>query len=254
MLNIIGLQTLISREIQRFSRVFIQSLISPWISAFLYIVIFGVVIGGRIEMIGDYRYIDFVLPGLVMLNLIQASYQQGAFSLYMHRFQGSIQEILVAPFSYMEMLLAFLGAAILRGIIVGMGVYMLALLFTSATMAHFFLFVFYAIAVAFIFSCVGLLMGMWSNNFEQLNILNTFVIMPLTFLGGIFNSISMLPEKAQIFVRLNPFFYFVDGLRYAMIGVRESNAVGGFVMIIILASGLAVLLWYLFSRGWRIKG
>ena len=252
-MNWIGLKTLIYREIQRFSRVYIQALVSPWISALLYILIFGFVVGSRITLIEGVRYIDFVLPGLVMLNLIQAAYQQAAFSLYMHRFQRSIHEILVAPLSYGEMLTGFLTAAVVRGVVVGFGVYALALIFTTATIAHIFLFLFYCVAVSLLFGLIGLLVGICSNNFEQLNILNTFVIMPLTFLGGVFNSVTMLPEKAQVFVRLNPFFYFVDGLRYAMIGMQEANVLVGYGIISVSIIGLGFLTWYLFKIGWRVR-
>lgn len=252
-MNTIGLQTFISREVQRFSRVYIQSLVSPWISALLYIIIFGKVVGSRIDSISGVSYIDFVLPGIVMLNLIQSSYQQGAFSLYMQRFQKSIEEILVSPLSYFEILIGFVAASVIRGLLVGLGVYALALLFTDATIEHFFLFVLYSIAVTFIFSCIGLIVGMWSNNFEQLNMLNTFVIMPLMFLGGMFNSISMLPPVAQIAMKLNPFFYFVDGLRYSMIGLHETNMAFGAGLMIVLSIGLGYLVWRLFSIGWRIR-
>jgi len=252
-MNAIGLSTFISREVQRFSRVYIQSLISPWISALLYIVVFGKVVGSRIDLIAGVPYIDFVLPGIVMLNLIQASYQQGAFSLYMQRFQKSIEEILVSPLSYLEILIGFVTAAILRGIIVGLGVYALALLFTRATIEHFFIFLLYTIAVTFVFSCVGLIVGMWSKNFEQLNMLNTFVIMPLMFLGGMFNSITMLPAAGQMAMKFNPFFYFIDGLRYSMIGLHETNLAIGAVFMIITVVGLGTIVWRLFSIGWNIR-
>jgi len=252
-MNAIGLSTFISREVQRFSRVYIQSLISPWISALLYIVVFGKVVGSRIDLIAGVPYIDFVLPGIVMLNLIQASYQQGAFSLYMQRFQKSIEEILVSPLSYFEILTGFVSASILRGIIVGLGVYALALFFTRATIEHFFLFLLYTVAVTFVFSCIGLIVGMWSKNFEQLNMLNTFVIMPLMFLGGMFNSITMLPSAGQIAMKFNPFFYFIDGLRYSMIGLHETNLAVGAVFISVLVLALGFIVWKLFSIGWRIR-
>lgn len=252
-MNVIGLSTFISREVQRFSRVYIQSLVSPWISALLYIVVFGKVVGSKIDLIAGVPYIDFVLPGIVMLNLIQASYQQGAFSLYMQRFQKSIEEILISPLSYLEILTGFVTASILRGIVVGLGVYALALLFTRATIEHFFLFLLYMVAVTFVFSCIGLIVGMWSKNFEQLNMLNTFVIMPLMFLGGMFNSITMLPPAGQIAMKFNPFFYFIDGLRYSMIGLHETNLAVGAVFVSVLVLALGFIVWKLFSIGWRIR-
>jgi ABC-2 type transport system permease protein len=252
-MNIIGFKTLIQQEIQRFTRVWIQSLVSPWINALLYILIFGVIVGSRIDTIAGVSYIDFVLPGIVMMNLIGAAYMQGAFGLYFKRFQKSIEEILVAPFSHFEMLLAFVSAAVLRGLIVGLGVYVIALMFTTATIAHIGLFIFYSVSVSLVFSFIGLLIGMWANNFEQLSVLQTFVITPLTYLGGVFNSITMLPENAQIFVKLNPFFYFVDGLRYSMVGIREGSALVGLIVIFGLIAMFGGLVWHLFRIGWRIR-
>ncbi len=252
-MNIVGLKTLIYQEIQRFSRVWIQSLVSPWINALLYILVFGVIVGSRIDLIAGVTYIDFVLPGIVMLNLISASYMQGAFGLYFKRFARHIEEVLIAPFSHFEILISFVAAAVLRGLIVGFGVYVIALFFSAATITHLFLFLFYSILVAIIFSFVGLIIGLWANNFEQVSVLNTFVITPLTFLGGVFNSITMLPESAQFFVRLNPFFYFVDGLRYSMIGISEANVWVGLGIIFTLIVVLGGVVWYLFKIGWKIR-
>lgn len=222
-------------------------------SALLYIFIFGSVVGSRIELIGGVRYIDFVLPGIVMMNLITASYMQGAFSIYFKRFQRHIEEILVAPFSNFEMLLAFTIGGVIRGLIVGIGVYVIALFFTAATISHFFLFLGYSVGVTLIFSLVGILIGLWAENFEHLSVLNTFVIMPLTFLGGVFNSVTMLPASLQTVIKFNPFFYFVDGLRYSMIGVREGSALVGNSVIIGLIIVLASLTYYLFQKGWKIR-
>jgi len=252
-MNIIGLKTLIFGEIQRFMRVWIQSLISPWINALLYILIFGVVVGSRIDLIAGVSYIDFVLPGIVMLNLIGASYMQGAFGLYFKRFGKHIEEILVAPFSYIEMLIGFIIPGIVRGLIVGLGVYAIAIFFTQATIQHLGLFILYSVAVSIIFTCIGLLIGLWSDNFEQLSVLNTFVITPLIYVGGVFNSIDMLPPFAQTLTRFNPFFYFVDGLRYSMIGVSEADPVIGAAVITGLILGFGGLTWYLFKIGWRIR-
>lgn len=253
MVNIIGLQTFISREIQRFLRTFVQTILSPWISALLYILVFGIIIGKNISLIGGVKYIDFVLPGIVMLNVITSSFSNTAFSLYFQRFARHIEEILVAPISYLEMIIGYVVGGVARGLVVGVGVYVIAIFFSAATIMHFGLFLFYAIAVSVIFSLLGLLVGLWSDSFEQLSLLNTFLITPLTFLGGVFNSISMLPEKAQIFARLNPFFYFVDGFRYSMIGVSESNIWIGIIMIVGLILVLGGTVWYLFKIGWRIR-
>lgn len=252
-MNIIGLNTLIAREIGRMFRVAIQTLVTPWISALLYIYIFGYVVGQRINLIGGVRYIDFVLPGLVMMNIISSSFAHTSSSVYFMRFVRFIEEILVAPLSYLEMIIGFVVGGVVRGIIVGLGVYIIAIFFTSASIEHFGLFLFYSVSIAIIFSLLGMLVGLWAKTFEQLIILNTFVILPLTFLGGVFNSIHMLPESIQRFTRANPFFYFVDGLRYAMIGIRESSSIIGLFIIALLIFGLGYLVWYLFKIGYRIR-
>ncbi len=252
-MNIIGLRTFIEREIQRSFRVYIQTLLSPWINALLYILIFGVVVGSRIDLIAGVTYIDFVLPGILMLNLIGSSFAQTSSSLYFQRFAKHIEEILVAPLSHFEMITGYVIGGVARGVIVGVGVYVIALIFSAATITHLGLFLLYTIAVAIIFSLLGLLVALWAQNFEQLSVLNVFIITPLTFLGGVFNSITMLPERVQIFVKFNPFFYFVDGLRYAMVGIREGSAIIGWFVIIGLILVFGGLVWRLFSIGWRLR-
>lgn len=253
MANIIGLQTFVAREVSRFLRVFIQSLVSPWINAFLYIFIFGVVVGTRIDTIAGVAYIDFVLPGILMMNLISSAFSQSSSSLYMQRFARHIEEILVSPLSYIEMILGYVIGALARALVVGIGVYIIAVVFSAATMAHLFLFLAYSVSISIIFALVGLVVGLWANNFEQLFIFNTFVITPLVFLGGMFNSVRMLPDSIQTFAHLNPFFYFVDGLRYSMIGVREANPLIGLIIIFGLLISLSVVVWYLFKKGWRLR-
>ncbi len=252
-MNVIGLQTHVYKEVQRFLRVGTQTLVSPWINALLYILVFGYIVGSRIDLIVGVSYIDFVLPGIVMLNLISSTYSQTSSSLYFQRFAKHIEEVLVAPLSHLEIVLGYVIGGVTRGLIVGFGVYIIAILFSAANMANLGLFLFYSISVALIFSLIGLLIGLWSDGFEQLALLNTFIITPLTFLGGVFNSITMLPEKAQIFVKFNPFFYFVDGLRYSMIGIQEGSFTIGLAVIFGSIIVLGSLVWYLFKIGWKIR-
>ncbi len=253
MINYIGLQTFIGKEIQRFLRVFNQTLLSPWISAFLYIFIFGYIVGERIDLIQGVSYIQFVMPGIIMLNVISASFSQTSSSLYFQRFAKHIEEILVAPFSHIEIVVGYLVGGVVRGFVVGAGVYGIAILFGGAQIVNVWLFILYSLAVAVIFSLLGLIIGLWSESFEQLTVLNTFVITPLTFLGGVFNSVEMLPEWIQVAVRFNPFFYFVDGLRYSMTGISEANPMIGAALIISLIIGFTVLTWHLFRIGWKIR-
>jgi ABC-2 type transport system permease protein len=252
-INWIGLYTMVRREVERTMRVKVQTLISPVVSAALYIFIFGQIIGTKIEDIIGVPYITFVFPGILMLSVINAAFASSSSSLYFARFIHSIDEILVAPFSYLEMVFGFMFGAVMRGIMVAVLIIGVGLAFGAVTLTSPLWFLFYIIAVSAIFSLLGMLVALWAQGFEQLSSLNTFVITPLTYLGGIFYSITMLPSFAALLTKLNPFFYFVDGIRSSMIGVSEASVGVGFVMILGLLVGLTGLVVYLFHSGWRIR-
>ncbi len=252
-MNFIGLYTFIRREMERTMRAAIQTLVTPWIAAVLYIFVFGFVVGRKIDLIAGVPYINFVLPGILMMSVISSTFAHSSSSVYFGRFIRNIEEILVAPFSYLEMVVGYAVGAVLRGVIVGVGIFIIAILFNAAIVINFPLFLFYIIAVSTIFSLIGIIVGLWANSFEQLSILNAFVIMPFSFLGGVFYSITMLPENILAIVTWNPFFYFIDGIRYAMIGVRESHALTGYILIFSLIITLGALVIHLFKIGWRIR-
>lgn len=252
-INWIGLYTFIKRDSTRFVRVPIQTLVAPWISAILYIFIFGSVVGKKIDLIAGVQYIDFVLPGILMMNIMMASFSQTSSSLYFQRFARHIEEILVAPLSHFEMIVGYVTSGIVRGLVVGFGIYVIAILFSAATVANLPLFLFYVISVSVIFSLIGIIVGLWAEQFEHLQILNVFVIMPLSFLGGVFNSITMLPEAAQNIVRFNPLFYLIDGIRYSMIGISESNIFIGYLLIIGSIVLLTSIVLYLFHISWKLR-
>lgn len=252
-MNYIGLYTLIKQEIERFMRVTVQTLITPWISAVLYIFVFGSILGSRIDTIEGVRYINFVLPGVLMMNVLSGAFAQSSSSLYFQRFTKNIEERLVAPLSYAEMVIGYLVGAVSRAVVIGIGIMLIGIAFNASSMYNLPLFLFYVVGVSIIFGLLGLLVGLWSNNFEQLTILNTFVIMPLSFIGGMFNSISMLPSSLQLVAYFNPFLYFNDGIRYSMTGYHETNIMAGMIMIVILAISLFALVWRLFSTGWKLR-
>lgn len=252
-MNLVRLQSVTKREVQRFLRIPIQALVSPWISATLYILVFGVIIGSRIDFLEGIDYIDFVFPGIIMMQLIGGSYGQSSHSLFFHRWTKTIEEMLASPLSYVEIIAGYVIGSVARALIVGIGVYVIALLFTDATPSNIPLFAFYLILIATLFSLIGLLIGLWTEKMEQLGMLQTFVITPLIYVGGVFNSIDMLPENIHWLVRLNPFFYMVDGIRYSMIGYSESNLVVGAIFL----SGSALILFgvitHLFRIGWKLR-
>lgn len=252
-MNWIGLNTLIKQEISRFFRVAIQTLITPWISSILYIYVFGSILGSRIRTIEDIRYIEFVLPGILMMNVLTSAFSQSSSSVYFQRFMHNIEEMLVAPLSHMEMIIGYLFGSIARAGVIGIGILIIGLTFNAVKLYNLPLFLFYVIGVSIIFGLLGILIGLWSDNFEQLNLLNTFVLMPLSFIGGIFNSASMLPPSLRTLIFFNPLFYFIDGVRYSMTGFHETNIEVGMSIIVITAVVLFVIVQHLFAKGWRIR-
>jgi len=253
MINWTGFGTLIRVEVERFLRIATQTLVAPWITALLYVFIFGSVVGSRIDEIKGVSYVDFALPGILMLSLITTAFAQSSTSLYFKRFAKHIEELLVAPIANGTLIAGFMAGSIARGLIVALGVLGVAVMFGAANFSHLGIFLFYIIGVASIFALLGILVGLWANGFEQLNVLNVFLITPLLFLGGIFYSKDMLPEVMQTVILFNPFFYFVDGIRYSMIGVSESNLFFGGGLVIFLNLFLFSFVWYLFKIGYGLR-
>ena len=230
-----------------------QTILSPLISATLYIFIFGFVIGSRIDLIAGVKYITFVFPGILMLNIISSSFAHSSSSVFFARFVKSIEELLVSPLSYFEIVIGYVVSAVARALIVASGILIVGLIFGAVTLQHGFLFVFYVISIAIIFALLGILVGLWAKGFEQLGAINIFVITPLTYLGGIFYSVSMLPPQIQFLTYSNPFFYFVDGIRSSMIGISEANTFVGLSIIVGLILFLGFLIIHLFQIGWRVR-
>lgn len=252
-INWIGLYTMLRREVKRTLRVVIQTLIAPVVSAALYIFIFGTVIGSKIDDFAGVPYISFVFPGVLMLSIINASFSSASSALYFMRFTKGIEEILITPFSYLEMLVGFVGSAVARAVMVSILILLVGVFFGAVTLMHPLQFLFYVSAISAIFAMLGIIVALWAESFEQLTVLNTFVITPLTYLGGIFYSITMLPPLAASITQFNPFFYFADGIRGSMIGYHEANTTIGLFVVVGLVLLLGVIVTTMFKRGWRIR-
>jgi ABC-2 type transport system permease protein len=231
----------------------VQTLVAPVVSASLYIFIFGTVIGTRIDDIMGVPYISFVFPGILMLSIVNASFASASSALYFMRFTRGIEEILIAPFSYLEMLIGFVGSAIIRALMVAFLIVCIGLLFGAVSLEHPVQFIFYVGGIASIFALLGILVALWAEGFEQLQVLNTFVITPLTYLGGIFYSVTFLPSLAATLTKINPFFYFADGIRSSMIGYSEANTGIGILIIIGSVLALSLFVTHLFRIGWHIR-
>lgn len=252
-MNWIGLYTLVKQEIQRFLRVAIQTLVTPWISAILFIFVFGSILGSRINTIEGIKYIEFVLPGILMMNVITAAFTHSSSSVYFQRFIRSIEEMLVAPLSHAEMIIGYLAGAVARAVIIGVGILFIGLIFNALTIQNLPLFLFYIVGVSVIFGLLGVIVGLASENFEQLSLPGTFILMPLSFVGGMFNSVNMLPSYLQSAAYLNPLFYFIDGARYSMTGYHETNIIFGIILIIVTSIVLFAVVWKMFSSGWKLR-
>ena len=251
--NAIGVYALLRRERDRTLRGFTQGLVSPWLSAVLYVFVFGSVLGPRLPSIGGVPYIRFVFPGILAMNVIQASTGWASSSLYFARFQRSIEEILVAPFSPSEVILGFVLGAVLRAVVVALGVMLVGVALGAVELSHPLLFLGVTVAVATVFALLGLIAGLLASNFEQLNVLPTFVVTPLSFLGGTFYSIAMLPDALQRAARVNPFSLSIDAMRYAMIGRHELQLWHAAAVGVGASALLGAVVWWSFRSGWRIR-
>ena len=252
-MNWVGLYTLIRREVERTFRVVIQTIFSPLISATLFIFVFGTVVGTRIDEIGSLTYIVFVFPGVLIMNVLMSAFSQASSTVYFAKWARTIEELLVAPLSYFEIMLGTVLSSVVRALTVGLVILLVGTLFGAVSMHSFPLFLFYVLGVAIVFGLLGIITGLLAKSFEQLNILSTFIITPFSFLGGMFYTLDMLPQTAQTITLFNPFFYFVDGTRYAMTGVHDGNLFIGAGMIALLTLVLGTIVWRIFYTGWRIR-
>lgn len=251
--NWIGLWTIIRREIQRLWRVPIQAFLAPWISALMFIFIFGYVVGPRIATIGGHKYLEFVLPGILMMNIVNAAFLQSTSQVYFQRFMKFVEEALVAPLSYAEMIVGTLAAVAFRTLTTAVGILVIAAVFGGVKVVSIPEFLFWVVIVSGIFGLLGMAVGLWAKNFEQLTVLNIFFITPLSFVGGVFNTVSMLPPFLRWLAWGNPFFYFINGLRHSMIGFNEAPEPLGAVLSLILLAILSIGVWRLFSVGYGLR-
>jgi len=251
--NWIGLYTMVRREVSRMMRVPIQAFIAPWISALLFIFIFGFVVGGRITEIGGHRYLEFVLPGIVMMNVVNAAFLQSSSAIYFARFIKFIEETLVAPLSYAEMIAGSLSVVVLRASVTGVGIMFMGMFFNATHIESWLMFLFWIVSVSAVFGLLGIIVGLWSKSFEQLNMPVVFFLTPLSMVGGVFNTVEMLPEWLRWLAWANPFFYFINGLRGSMIGFDETPAGLGVGLTLLLLVVLGGTVWRLYSKGYGLR-
>ena len=240
-------------EMARTRRTLMQSIISPVISTSLYFIVFGAAIGSRIPQVGGISYGAFIVPGLVMLSLLTQSISNASFGIYFPKFTGTIYELLSAPVSYVEIVIAYVGAAASKSILLGLIILATAGLFVPLHIDHPVVMLVFLVLTAVTFSLVGFIIGIWADGFEKLQVIPLLIVTPLTFLGGSFYSISMLPPFWQKVALFNPVVYLVSGFRWSFYGTADVGVALSIAMtLIFLAISMAVVAW-IFKTGYRLK-
>jgi ABC-2 type transport system permease protein len=240
-------------EMARTARTLMQSVASPVLSTSLYFVVFGGAIGSAIPEIEGVSYGAFIVPGLIMLTLLTQSTSNASFGIYFPKFIGTIYELLSAPVSYLEIVISYVGAAATKSIILGLIILATAGLFVPIRVEHPFVMIVFLVLTAVTFSLFGFIIGIWADGFEKLQIVPLLIITPLTFLGGSFYSISMLPPVWQDVALFNPVVYLVSGFRWSFFGLSDVNVAVSLVMtLVFLGLCLAVIAW-IFKTGYKLK-
>ena len=252
-MNLKGFYTLFYKEVLRFGKVWLQTLGAPIVTSLMYLLVFAQVLEGRMEVFEGVTYSAFLIPGLMMMTMIQNAFANSSSSIIQSKVTGNIVFLLLAPLSYLEMYLAFMLAAVVRGMVVGLGVLIVGVFFVDLPLHSLSAIVLFAILSGAVLATFGVIAGIWAEKFDQLAGAQNFIIMPLSFLSGVFYSIHSLPPFWQQLSRFNPFFYMIDGFRYGFFGVADVDPV--FSLAVLLASLLllAALTLYLLGTGYRLR-
>lgn len=249
----VALATIARKEVRRFMRIWVQTLIPPVITISLYFIIFGNLIGRRIGEMGGFSYMEFVVPGLIMMSVINNAYTNVVSSFYSAKFNKSIEELQVSPTPSWVILLGYTAGGVLRGLLVGLIVTGIAMLFTRVELQHAGLTLLVVVLTATLFAVAGLINAVFANSFDDISIVPTFVLTPLTYLGGVFYSIDLLPEFWQGASQLNPILYMVNAFRFGFLGTSDVNIVLALTGIVLCVVVLLVAAWYLLESGRRIR-
>ena len=252
-MNINAVRAIYGFEMARTWRTLFQSIISPVISTSLYFVVFGAAIGSRIAEIEGISYGAFIVPGLIMLSLLTQSVSNASFGIYFPKFTGTIYELLSAPVSYFEIVLSYVGAAATKSILLGLIILATAGLFVPVHIDHPVWMVLFLVLTAVTFSLLGFIIGIWAGNFEQLQFVPLLIITPLTFLGGSFYSIHMLPPFWQTVTLFNPVVYLVSGFRWSFYGLADVGVGLSLAMTVAFLAILVTIVAWMFRTGYRIK-
>jgi ABC-2 type transport system permease protein len=252
-INFHGMRAIYKFELARTWRTLVQSIVSPVVSTSLYFVVFGSAIGTRMNQIEGVSYGAFIVPGLIMLALLNESISNASFGIYMPKFTGTIYELLSAPISYIEIVIGYVGAAATKSIIVGSIILATARLFVPFGIAHPLWMLAFLVLTSVTFSLFGFIIGIWASGFEKLQLIPIMVVTPMTFLGGSFYSVGMLPPFWQKVTLLNPVVYLISGFRWSFYGIADVSVGVSLGMTLGFLTVCLVAVWWIFKTGYRLK-
>lgn len=250
----VAFATILIKEMRRFLRIWVQTILPPMITTALYFVIFGKMIGSQLAPISGYNYMDFIVPGLIMMTVISNSYANVVSSFYGSKFQRYIEELLIAPIPLSLILLGFVAGGVARGLIVGAMVTVVASFFVDLQLHNIWVTLSVLLLTATLFALAGFINAIFANSFDDISIIPTFVLVPLTYLGGIFYSVKMLPEIWQTISLANPILYMINTFRYGMLGISDIDLVTAYTVIILFIVMLYSYSLWLLKRGVGLRG
>jgi len=248
-----GMYTLFHKELRRFGKVALQTVLAPIMTALLYLLVFSHVLEEHVNVYNGVSYTAFLIPGLMMMSIIQNSFANSSSSLVQSKVTGNIIFVLLTPLSYLEFYLAFLGSSIVRGLSVGLGIFIVASFFVDLPLHNVFWLLIFAIFSSAVLGSLGIIAGIWAEKFDHMAGFQNFIIMPLSFLSGVFYSIHSLPEFWQVLSKFNPFFYMIDGFRYGFFGVADVNPYLSLCVVSLFWLGFATLTMFMLHKGYKLR-
>ena len=252
-INWVGLATLIRKEIDRFMRVYLQTIAAPIVTTLLYYTIFALAFGGVAREVNGTPFLEFLAPGLIMMSMVQNAFANTSSSIVISKMQGTIIDILMPPLSNIEILIGYLAGGLVRGILVGITTGLAMAVFVDLSVANWGVVIAFAVLGNILLSAMGMATGIWSEKFDHMATITNFIITPLTFLSGTFYAIESLPAEWQAVAHYNPFFYMIDGFRAGFSGVADASITTGIGLLVVLNLALIGLILYLLQIGYKIK-
>ncbi len=251
--NWIGLGTLIRKEVRRFLAVWVQTVGAPVVTTLLFLAVFSLALGRALQVVGGVPFMEFLAPGLVMMSMIQNAFANSSSSIVSSKMQGNIVDVVMAPLSPLELTIGYAAGGMIRGLMVGTVVLLAMLPFVDIKMVHPFHALFFATMASLMLSFLGVIGGIWAEKHEQNAAITNFVITPLAFLSGVFYSIDRLPGLWNVAARLDPFFYMIDGFRYAFTGNADTPIAVGYAIMVFGNVALGTVSWMMFRSGYRLR-